>query len=82
MPAENVRGLKCVREGKPVEEEGVEEDRKGRKREGNIFILQHHNYLSCCLGICMFCWYSNGPDGTELKAEMKSSLMARQRTDG
>ncbi len=56
------------------------EDRR-RKREGSIFILQHHSYLSYRLGMCMFCSYSNGPDGTELNAEMKSSLMVRQRTD-
>lgn len=45
-------------------------------REGSIFILQHHSYLSCRLGMRVFCPYSNGPDVSELKAEMKSSLMA------
>ena len=54
----------------------VEEEDRKRKREGGIFISQHRR-----LGVCMFCPYSNGPDGTELRAEMKSSLMAHQRTD-
>lgn len=69
-----MRGWKCVREGKPVdgEEEGAEEERK-RKREGRIFILQHHSYLSCRLACACF--------ARTLMAEMKSSLMARQRTD-
>lgn len=71
-----MRGTKCVREGKRGKmkrKRGVEEDDRKRKREGGIFILQHRG-----LGVCMFC---NGPDGTELRAEMKSSLMAHQRTD-
>lgn len=79
MPAANVRGTKCVREGKRGKmkrKRGVEEEDRRRKREGGIFILQHRG-----LGVCMFCPYSNGPDGTELRAEMKSSLMAHQRTD-
>lgn len=44
------------------------EDRR-RKREGRFSFMLHPR---------LFCSYSNDPDGTELQAKMKSSLMNRQ----
>lgn len=56
-----------------------------KKEEGGSCFLSASSQLfrpspfACML--CMFGWCSNGPDETELKAEMKSSLMAFQRAD-
>lgn len=52
---------------------GAGEDSE-RKREGSIFIVQHHSDLACFFAVIC-------PDATELGAEMKSSLMARHKTD-
>lgn len=53
---------------------GAGEDSE-RKREGSIFIVQHHSDLACFVA-AVIC-----PDVTELGTEMKSSLMARHKTD-
>lgn len=62
--------------GKNEEEKGGRRRRQKEEEGGRYF-----HFAQRGLGVCMFCPYSNGPDGTELRAEMKSSLMSHQRTD-
>lgn len=64
--SEHERAEMC-QQGETSKQRGRDEHRqknRKRKREGGIFIPQYHSDLSCRLGVCMFCWYSNGPDRT------------------